>query len=78
VLHPCHKLQYFKTAGWQDDWTQIAETLVCDEFECSYLSTNDNNNSNLDKADKADIRENELAGKKVHIFCVLIILNPVY
>jgi hypothetical protein len=78
VLHPHHKLQYFKTAGWQYDWIQTTETLVHNEFECSYLSTNDNNNSNLDKADKADIGGKELSGKKVCIFCVLIVLNPVH
>src|SRR5216683_2083332 len=76
VLHPHHKLQYFKTTGWQNDWIQTAKTLVYDEFECSYASTNDNNDSNLDETDKADIGGNELASKKVSIFCILIILNP--
>jgi len=78
VLHPCHKLHYFKTAGWQDDWIQTTETLVHNEFECSYLSANDDNDSNLDKADKADIGGKEVSEKKVHIFYVLIILNPVH
>jgi len=78
VLHPHHKLQYFKTAGWQDDWIQTAKTLVHNKFECLYLSTNNDNDSNLDKADKADIGGKELSGKKVHIFYILIILNPVH
>ncbi len=78
VLHPHHKLQYFKTTGWQDDWIQTAETLIHDKFERSYASTNDNNNSNLDETNKADIGENELASKKVSIFCILIISNPVH
>jgi hypothetical protein len=45
----------------------MAETLVCDEFEHSYTNTNDGD-SNLDEADKADIRGNELAEKKVSNF----------
>lgn len=34
--HPHHKLAYFKLAKWMDDWIQMAEALVRDEFECSY------------------------------------------
>ncbi|OJA12661.1 hypothetical protein AZE42_13159 [Rhizopogon vesiculosus] len=37
VLHPHHKLFYFKSAGWEDDWINTAEALVRDEFERSYL-----------------------------------------
>ncbi|KAG2085773.1 uncharacterized protein F5147DRAFT_588812 [Suillus discolor] len=33
VLHPRHKLSYFKAAGWQDDWIHTAEQLVRDEFK---------------------------------------------
>ncbi|KAJ8582620.1 hypothetical protein M405DRAFT_690829, partial [Rhizopogon salebrosus TDB-379] len=36
VLHPHHKLSYFKTAGWEDEWIKTAEALVRDEFERSY------------------------------------------
>lgn len=38
VLHPRHKLEYFKTAAWEDDWMEIAESLVRNEFECLYSS----------------------------------------
>ena len=38
VLHPRHKLTYFKNAGWELEWINTAETLVCEEFECSYSS----------------------------------------
>ncbi|KAG1791478.1 hypothetical protein EV424DRAFT_1265938, partial [Suillus variegatus] len=38
VLHPQHKLLYFKAADWEDNWIQTAEQLVREEFECSYLS----------------------------------------
>ena len=36
VLHPCHKLAYFKTAGWEQEWIETARELVCDAFEQSY------------------------------------------
>lgn len=36
VLHPRHKLEYFKTAVWEEDWVETAEGLVRDEFERSY------------------------------------------
>jgi len=36
VLHPRHKLTYFKSAGWQQEWIKTAEGLVWDEFTCVY------------------------------------------
>jgi hypothetical protein len=36
VLHPRHKLDYFKKAGWSDEWIATARTIVRDEFEWSY------------------------------------------
>jgi hypothetical protein len=36
VLHPRHKLQYFKKAGWQDSWIETAYTIVRDEFYRTY------------------------------------------
>lgn len=32
VLHPCHKLAYFKNAQWEDDWVTTAEKLIHDQF----------------------------------------------
>ncbi|KAG2740799.1 hypothetical protein P692DRAFT_20752406, partial [Suillus brevipes Sb2] len=48
VLHPQHKLSYFKEAGWGAQWIQAAESIVHEEFECSYTSTTDN--TDLDDA----------------------------
>ncbi|KAG2030878.1 hypothetical protein BDR03DRAFT_811169, partial [Suillus americanus] len=28
VLHPHHKLSYFKSTGWEEEWIETAETLV--------------------------------------------------
>ncbi|TFK47876.1 hypothetical protein OE88DRAFT_1606907, partial [Heliocybe sulcata] len=32
VLHPRHKLSYFKRAGWQQDWIDTAESIVREEY----------------------------------------------
>ena len=37
MLHPCHKLQYFKNAGWEDEWIESAEEIVRTQF-LSYRS----------------------------------------
>jgi len=36
VLHSCHKLHYFKMAGWEDTWIKTAHTIVCNEFNWTY------------------------------------------
>ena len=36
VSHPHHKLRYFKNAGWQDEWIERAEEIVCMEFNLLY------------------------------------------
>ena len=33
VLHPWHKLSYFKTAGWEQDWINTAEDLLQNKYE---------------------------------------------
>jgi hypothetical protein len=32
VLHPHHKLAYFKAQDWEDPWIETARNLVCEEF----------------------------------------------
>ncbi|KIM56465.1 hypothetical protein SCLCIDRAFT_37791, partial [Scleroderma citrinum Foug A] len=36
VLHPRHKLSYFKNAQWEDEWIATTEVLVREEFARSY------------------------------------------
>ncbi|GBE82272.1 putative AC9 transposase [Sparassis crispa] len=36
VLHPSHKLQYFRNAGWQVEWITTARALVCEEYDRAY------------------------------------------
>ncbi|KAA1479965.1 hypothetical protein DENSPDRAFT_789736, partial [Dentipellis sp. KUC8613] len=38
VLHPRHKLAYFKNAQWEDEWIETAREMVQDEFRRSYAS----------------------------------------
>ena len=42
VLHPWHKLSYFKQAGWPADWINTAKDIVHAQFKCSYVIKNDN------------------------------------
>ena len=37
VLHPSHKLEYFKTADWDDEWREAAVDIVRTEFERAYV-----------------------------------------
>ena len=39
VLHPRHKLEYFKKANWQENWINVARTIVWDEYEHTYKVT---------------------------------------
>ncbi|KAG6809581.1 hypothetical protein H0H92_015686, partial [Tricholoma furcatifolium] len=48
VLHPRHKLTYFKNTGWQLDWIDTARDLVRNEFERMYL---DFKSASLNKED---------------------------
>ena len=41
VLHPRHKLSYFKQAGWLADWINTAEDIVHTEFNRSYAIESD-------------------------------------
>ena len=36
VLHPRHKLQYFRSAGWEAEWIETARKIVRDEFDRTY------------------------------------------
>ena len=36
VLHPRHKLQYFKKAGWEESWIKTSHDIVRTEFDQTY------------------------------------------
>ena len=36
VLHPRHKLDYFKAAKWDKEWIDMARQIVWEEYERTY------------------------------------------
>jgi len=38
VFHPHHKLEYFRNAGWEEEWLVRAEDIVHTMFNLSYGS----------------------------------------
>jgi hypothetical protein len=38
VLHPRHKLQYFRNAGWMEEWITTSLKIVQDQFESVYMA----------------------------------------
>ena len=36
VLHPRHKLAYFKNSGWEETWIETSRDIVRAEFNRSY------------------------------------------
>jgi hypothetical protein len=68
VLHPRHKLSYFKTARWEADWIETAESLVCDEFNRSYLSVDNGLDGHL-----ASVEERSpINDKQVYFFSFIL------
>jgi DNA-directed RNA polymerase specialized sigma24 family protein len=48
VLHPSHKLNYFKAASWTDEWCETAEDIVHAEFEHAYADIEVGNDKSRD------------------------------
>ena len=38
VLHPKHKMKYFKKQGWDKKWIETAEVIVREEFKRNYAA----------------------------------------
>lgn len=52
VLHPSHKLEYFKDHGWSQEWIDTARDLTKDEYERKYAEhTASREEASGDKAD---------------------------
>ncbi|KAM6495181.1 hypothetical protein JOM56_009804 [Amanita muscaria] len=48
ILHPRHKLAYFKQARWEDEWIKTAHELIRDTYYKSYFNcNNDSGNDNV-------------------------------
>ncbi|KIK32215.1 hypothetical protein CY34DRAFT_102007, partial [Suillus luteus UH-Slu-Lm8-n1] len=73
VLHPHHKLSYFKSAGWEDAWIKTVEDLVHKEFERSYL--------NMEIRDDTDVEASVPATPAIDLSCsvyFLFLVNSYY
>ena len=47
VLHPQHKLDYFRAAGWPSEWIETAEALARDKFDRTYKNIGLDNEDDL-------------------------------
>jgi hypothetical protein len=54
VLHPRHKLAYFKAAGWTQEWIDTAEALVRDKFNLIYSSQDSDEPGDVKSEDLGD------------------------
>jgi len=69
VLHPRHKLQYFKNAGWEEEWIDAAAKIVHNKYERSYSHLGHPN-------DETSAVENDVGSKVrlIHLFLLLAII----
>lgn len=51
VLHPRHKLEYFKKHNWEATWIDTARQIVRDEFDRSYATMDANTNEDSMQVD---------------------------
>ena len=65
VIHPHHKLQYFKNAGWKEDWIETSQAIVHAEFDQTYAF--------MDIDDEA--LDSEAPCPTVHIFWFILLLD---
>jgi len=49
VLHPRHKLEYFKAQKWEHGWIQTARDIVREEFDRSYKDITSEDAMQVDK-----------------------------
>jgi len=71
VLHPRHKLAYFRSAGWKEKWVKAAEKLVRDRFKCDYPELETEDAGGSDSEDSV-----QLVSPSGNIFDNLLSLAP--
>jgi len=59
VLQPRYKLEYFRQAGWKDEWIDKAETIVRDEFTKLYSSSSTSGDINDDADASASVNSGD-------------------
>ena len=75
VLHPQHKLSYFKTAKWESEWIQVAKVIVHSECEYSYKPCEYDDASGDDDLMSTIAKSVQ---KKVHMYPCVIVLCTYY
>jgi hypothetical protein len=79
VLHPRHKLAYFKSARWEEEWIETAASLVREEFERSYLEVDidDGDATVVDAATVSTVDDSDLvpAVRLFFVFKLVILLT---
>ncbi|KAG1889594.1 uncharacterized protein F5891DRAFT_965506, partial [Suillus fuscotomentosus] len=73
VLHPQHKLAYFKAVQWEDGWIKITEQVVRKEFEDSYSSINDDSDTGYENDVFKSNNDAQMAS--FILFCFVSVLN---
>ncbi|PPQ93512.1 hypothetical protein CVT25_005213 [Psilocybe cyanescens] len=73
VLHPCHKLEYFKAQKLDDSWIQAAHDIIWEEYEHSYKLDNILGD---DDDDVAANNEHSVSSMSTNIFDNLPDLSP--
>ena len=60
VLHPEHKLEYFKEAGWSQEWIDTAVEIVRDEWlrKWKKYSPEDMDGSEIEEVAAPSVRSN--------------------
>jgi hypothetical protein len=68
VLHPHHKLDYFKSAKWDDEWIETAKQIVRDEFERTYKDFGDANSTSFNaKVDRGSKKVCSIGISVIHV-----------
>ena len=62
ALHPRHKLAYFATAGWSEEWIEMAKSLVREQFDTKYAS----HVTAERRGEEPELEENPSVQKSVH------------
>lgn len=72
VLHPRHKLEYFKGTGWKPRWIEIAEDLVHHKFERSYSSIPVVSDAEGEEMDVEDVTNTQVRFNRLSFWHLLI------
>jgi hypothetical protein len=73
VLHPRHKIAYFKAQGWEEAWIDTAYNIVCKEYDCSYASACFDGDSNEDYIAVGSVDLVSILG---FLLCSLVTYSP--